>query len=47
VTEKFAVEKLRRDHPVDDFESAQPQLDLFLIRYALTAQQDLPAIRFP
>lgn len=33
------VEKLRRDHPVDDFDCGQPQLDLFLIRYALMAQQ--------
>jgi GNAT superfamily N-acetyltransferase len=36
---QFAVEKLRRDHRVDDFESGQPHLDLFLVRYALMAQQ--------
>jgi GNAT superfamily N-acetyltransferase len=34
-----AVEKLRRDHAVDDFACGEPQLDLFLIRYALAAQQ--------
>ena len=39
MTDYPAVEKLRRDHPVDDFECGQPQLDLFLIRYAFMAQQ--------
>ena len=39
MTDYPAVEKLRRDHPVDDFECGQPQLDLFLIRYAFVAQQ--------
>lgn len=36
---QFAVEKLRRDHRIDDFKSGQPQFDLFLVRYALMAQQ--------
>lgn len=33
------IEKLRRDHPVDNFECGQPQLDLFLIQYAFISQQ--------
>lgn len=34
-----AIERLRRDHPVDNFECGEPQLDLFLVRYAFMAQQ--------
>ena len=33
------VEKLRRDHPVDGFTCGQPELDRFLVRYALGNQQ--------
>jgi GNAT superfamily N-acetyltransferase len=33
------IEKLRRDHPIDDFVSTRPELDHFLIRYAFPAQQ--------
>lgn len=33
------IEKLRRDHAVDDFECGHPQLDVFLNRYAFMAQQ--------
>ena len=36
---EIVVERLRRDHPVDEFTCGHPQLDLFLIRYALMAQQ--------
>jgi GNAT superfamily N-acetyltransferase len=39
VTGRSAIEKLRRDHAVDEFECGQPQLDLFLVRYAFVAQQ--------
>ena len=39
MTDYPTVEKLRRDHPVDDFECGQPQLNVFLIRYAFMAQQ--------
>lgn len=34
-----AVEKLRRDHPVDTFDCGQPQLNRFLVRYAYATQQ--------
>jgi GNAT superfamily N-acetyltransferase len=39
VTKQLVVEKLRRDHRVDGFACGEPQLDLFLSRYALMAQQ--------
>jgi GNAT superfamily N-acetyltransferase len=39
MSEEFRVEKLRRDHPVDGFTCGQPELDRFLIRYALSNQQ--------
>jgi GNAT superfamily N-acetyltransferase len=39
VTDHPVVEKLRREHLIDSFECGQPQLDLFLIRYAFAAQQ--------
>lgn len=39
MTGQLVVEKLRRDHRVDSFDCGQPQLDLFLSRYALMAQQ--------
>jgi GNAT superfamily N-acetyltransferase len=39
VTVGPAIEKLRRDHAVDGFDCGQPQLDLFLNRYAYPAQQ--------
>lgn len=37
--EGFRVEKLRREHPVDGFTCGRPELDRFLIRYALGNQQ--------
>ena len=39
MSEGFRVEKLRRDHPVDGFTCGQPELDRFLVRYALGNQQ--------
>ena len=33
------IEKLRRDHRVDDFRCGRPELDQFLSRYAFPAQQ--------
>lgn len=33
------IETLRRDHNVERFQSGQPDLDRFLLRYALQAQQ--------
>ncbi len=39
MSEGFRGEKLRRDHPVDGFACGQPELDCFLIRYALSNQQ--------
>ena len=39
MTSPPVIEKLRRDHSIDGFQCGQPQLDLFLIRYALAAQQ--------
>ena len=35
----FRIEKLRRDHPIDNFSSGSEELDRFLIRYALGNQQ--------
>jgi GNAT superfamily N-acetyltransferase len=35
----FRIEKLRRDHPLDDFSCGREELDRFLIRYALSNQQ--------
>lgn len=35
----FRIEKLRRDHPVEGFTCGRPELDQFLIRYALGNQQ--------
>ena len=35
----FRIEKLRRDHPVDNFTCGRDELDRFLIRYALGNQQ--------
>ena len=34
----FRVEKLRRDHPIDGFSCGQPELDRFLVRFALSSQ---------
>jgi GNAT superfamily N-acetyltransferase len=34
----FRIEKLRRDHPVDDFDCSKEPLNRFLIRYALQSQ---------
>nr|WP_294512052.1 GNAT family N-acetyltransferase [uncultured Rhodopila sp.] len=39
MTSRFRVEKLRRDHAVDGFTCGSEELDRFLTRYALTAQQ--------
>jgi GNAT superfamily N-acetyltransferase len=39
VTESRRVEKLRRDHRVDDFHCGQEQLNRYLLRYALQNQQ--------
>jgi GNAT superfamily N-acetyltransferase len=39
VIEQLVIEKLRRDHRIDDFDCGQPPLSLFLSRYALPAQQ--------
>jgi GNAT superfamily N-acetyltransferase len=39
MTDGFRIEKLRRDHPIDSFTSGVPELDRFLIRYALGNQQ--------
>ncbi len=35
----FRIEKLRRDHPLDNFTCGRDELDRFLIRYALSNQQ--------
>ncbi|MFA6011338.1 MAG: GNAT family N-acetyltransferase [Desulfobacteraceae bacterium] len=35
----FRIEKLRRNHPIDDFACGREELDRFLIRYALGNQQ--------
>jgi GNAT superfamily N-acetyltransferase len=39
VTEPFRIEKLQRAHAVEEFTCGQPQLDRFLARFALQAQQ--------
>src|SRR5271165_893634 len=39
MTVGFRIEKLRRDHPVDQFSCRSEALDRFLIRYALANQQ--------
>jgi GNAT superfamily N-acetyltransferase len=39
MTRGFRVEKLRRDHRIDDFDCGRDELNRFLIRYALTNQQ--------
>jgi GNAT superfamily N-acetyltransferase len=39
VTTPLRIEKLQRAHEVDAFECGQPELDRFLIRHALQAQQ--------
>ena len=35
----FRIEKLRRDHPIDNFTCGHEDLDRFLIRYAIGNQQ--------
>jgi GNAT superfamily N-acetyltransferase len=39
VTASFRIEKLNRTHAVEQFTCGQPELDRFLIRHALQAQQ--------
>src|ERR1700692_4685706 len=39
VTRSLLIEKLHRSHAVDQFTCGQPELDRFLIRHALQAQQ--------
>jgi GNAT superfamily N-acetyltransferase len=39
VREPLRIEKLRRAHAVEEFTCGQPQLDRFLVRFALQAQQ--------
>jgi GNAT superfamily N-acetyltransferase len=39
VTERLRIEKLARRHAVETFECGQPELDRFLVRHALQAQQ--------
>jgi GNAT superfamily N-acetyltransferase len=39
VTNTLRIEKLRREHAVDAFACGQPELDRFLARHALQAQQ--------
>jgi GNAT superfamily N-acetyltransferase len=39
VTRPLAIEKLHRTHDVEQFSCGQPELDRFLIRHALQAQQ--------
>ena len=39
MTSPLRIEKLRRTHAVEDFASGRPELDRFLIRHALQAQQ--------
>jgi GNAT superfamily N-acetyltransferase len=38
VSEARTIEKLRRDHPLDAFDCGQPDLNRWLIRYALQSQ---------
>ena len=39
MTGRLRIEKLHRAHPVEDFRCGSPELDRFLIRHALQAQQ--------
>ena len=39
MTTSLCIEKLRRTHAVEEFTCGQPELDRFLIRHALKAQQ--------
>ena len=39
MTAALRIEKLQRIHPVEEFTCGQPELDRFLIRHALQAQQ--------
>jgi GNAT superfamily N-acetyltransferase len=39
VTDPLRIEKLQRNHAVEDFTCGEPELDRFLIRHALQAQQ--------
>jgi GNAT superfamily N-acetyltransferase len=39
MTDGFRIEKLRRDHPIDDFTCGSAELDRFLIRFAFANQQ--------
>jgi hypothetical protein len=39
VTRSLHIEKLHRTHAVESFTCGQPELDRFLIRHALQAQQ--------
>jgi GNAT superfamily N-acetyltransferase len=39
VTASFRIEKLNRTHTVEQFTCGQPELDRFLVRHALQAQQ--------
>ena len=39
MTAAYRVEKLRRDHPVEDFDCAREELNRFLARYAWINQQ--------
>ena len=39
MTASFKIEKLRRDHPIDNFTCGREELDRFLKRYALGNQQ--------
>jgi GNAT superfamily N-acetyltransferase len=39
VTNPLRIEKLNRTHAVEDFTCGQPELDRFLVRHALQAQQ--------
>jgi GNAT superfamily N-acetyltransferase len=36
---QLRIEKLRRDHPIDGFACGRPELDRFLLRFALGNQQ--------
>jgi GNAT superfamily N-acetyltransferase len=46
VSDRPTLEKLRRDHDLAGFDSGEPQLDLYLARYALQAQQADGAITY-
>jgi GNAT superfamily N-acetyltransferase len=39
VNSALRIEKLQRQHPIDGFTCGQPDLDRFLVRHALQAQQ--------